>query len=168
MEIRLLKPSDAKSYWDLRLEALELNPEAFATNYAEAVKRENPVESVANNLSNKGNFTYGAFNNEELIGVVTLLQETPLNLRHKANILAMYVSPYVRGIGVGKELLTEAINKAKTIGTIEKINLTVVTTNEKAKKLYIKLGFKVFGMEEKALKINGNYYNEEYFELMLK
>ncbi len=58
MEIRLLKPSDAKSYWDLRLEALEFNPEAFATNYEEAVKRENPVESVANNLSNKGNFTF--------------------------------------------------------------------------------------------------------------
>jgi len=168
LEIRVLKPSDAKSYWDLRLEALELNPEAFATNYEEAVKRKNPVESVANNLSNKGNFTFGTFSNGKLVGVVTLLQETPLNLRHKANILAMYVSPNMRGIGVGKELLTEAINKAKTIGTIEKLNLTVVATNEKAKKLYTKLGFKVFGMEEKALKINNKYYNEEFFELMLK
>ncbi|KAA0965655.1 GNAT family N-acetyltransferase [Sporosarcina sp. ANT_H38] len=168
MEIRLLKPSDAKSYWDLRLEALELNPEAFATNYEEAIKRQNPVESVAKNLSNKGNFTFGAFNNGELLGVVTLLQEIPLNLRHKANILAMYVNPNMRGVGVGKELLSEAINKARTIETIEKLNLTVVTTNEKAKKLYTKLGFKVFGMEEKALKINDKYFNEEYFELMLK
>lgn len=168
MEIRLLKSTDAKSYWDLRLEALQLNPEAFATNYEEAVRRENPVESVAKNLSSKGNFTLGAFNNGELIGVVTLLQETSLNLRHKANILAMYVNPNMRGLGVGKELLSEAINKAKTIETIEKLNLTVVTTNEKAKKLYMKLGFKVFGMEEKALKISGKYYNEEYLSLMIK
>lgn len=168
LEIRLLKPSDAKSYWDLRLEALKLNPEAFATNYEEAVRIENPVESVASNLSNKGNFTFGAFNKGELMGVVTLLQETPLNLRHKANILAMYVNPKIRGLGVGKELLTEAINKAKTIETIEKLNLTVVTTNEKAKKLYTKLGFKVFGLEEKALKISDTYYNEEYLSLMIK
>jgi len=168
LEIRLLKPSDAKSYWDLRLEALKLNPEAFATNYEEAVRRENPVESVVKNLSNKRNFTFGAFSNGELMGVVTLLQETPLNLRHKANILAMYVNPNMRGLGVGKELFSEAINKAKTIETIEKLNLTVVTTNEKAKNLYTKLGFKVFGMEEKALKISGKYYKEEYLSLIIK
>jgi ribosomal protein S18 acetylase RimI-like enzyme len=80
----------------------------------------------------------------------------------------MYVSPNMRAIGVGKELLSEAINKAKKLEMIEKLNLTVVTTNEKAKRLYIKLGFKVFGMEEKALKINNKYYNEEYLELLLK
>jgi RimJ/RimL family protein N-acetyltransferase len=52
--------------------------------------------------------------------------------------------------------------------TIEILNLTVVTINERAKKLYTKLGFKAFGMEEKALKINGNYYDEEYMALLLK
>lgn len=74
MNIRLLNSSDAKSYWDLRLETLEQNPESFAVSYEEVIKRENPVESVANNLTNRLNFTFGAFNNnEELIGVVTLL-----------------------------------------------------------------------------------------------
>jgi ribosomal protein S18 acetylase RimI-like enzyme len=167
MNIRLLKPTDAKSYWELRLEALKENPEAFASSYQEAVKRENPVDRVARNLSNEGNFTFGAFHNEQLVGVVTLLQETLMKLRHRANLVAMYVSPNMRGLGIGEHLLSVAINQAKSIEGIGKLNLTVVATNENAKTLYTKLGFKVFGVEEQALKIDDNYYDEEHMVLFL-
>lgn len=76
MKVRLLTPSDAESYWALRIEGLKNYPEAFATSYEEAINKENPIEQVANNLKTKGNFTFGAFDEyEELIGVVTLIQE---------------------------------------------------------------------------------------------
>lgn len=39
MEIRLLQPTDGEKYWDLRLDALKQNPEAFATEYDEARQR---------------------------------------------------------------------------------------------------------------------------------
>ena len=148
MKIRLLKPSDAKSYWELRLEALAQHPEAFATSYEEAIKRENPVEKMAENFSKAGNYTFGAFNNEELLGAVTLLQENQLKLNHRANIFAMYVRPGLRNAGIGKALLSEAIHKARSTNGIEKLNLTVVTTNTIAKKLYADLGFQVFGLEK--------------------
>lgn len=167
MNIRLLKPLDAKNYWELRLEALEHDPEAFASSYEEAIKREKPVESVTKNLSNEGNFTFGAFNGEELIGVVTMLQETSLKVRHRANIFAMYVSPKLRGLGVGKALLSEAINYAKSSETIEKLNLEVVTANVNAKNLYTTFGFKSYGLEERALKINDKYYDSEHMVLFL-
>ncbi|WP_337020117.1 GNAT family N-acetyltransferase [Oceanobacillus massiliensis] len=167
MNIRLLNASDAKSYWDLRLEALKQNPESFATSYEEAITRSNPVEVVAENFNSGGNFTFGAFANGELIGVVTLLLEKQLKLRHRATIQALYVSPKMRGCGTGKSLLLQTIRHAESIDRIEKLNLAVVATNSHAKALYEQLGFKVFGFEERALLIGDNYYDEEYMVLFL-
>ncbi|WP_391118129.1 GNAT family N-acetyltransferase [Psychrobacillus sp. L3] len=167
MEIKLLTPADASAYWDLRLEALQLSPEAFASSYEEAIQRKNPIERVENNLRTEGNYTFGAFDQHKLVGMVTLVQESSLKLKHRANIFAMYVSPVTRGQGVGKALVTEAINKAKTIEGIEKLNLSVVSSNEAAKNLYTQLGFKVFGVEEKALKVEGTYYDEDHMVLIL-
>ncbi|SDM62450.1 GNAT family N-acetyltransferase [Bacillus sp. OK048] len=168
MKIKLLLPSDAESYWALRLEALKKSPEAFLTSYEDAIKRENPISQVARNFTEEGNYTFGAFEGDELIGVVTLLQEKAEKIQHRANIYAMYVTPRKQGLGVGKALLTEAINKAKSIEVIEKINLSVVATNEAAKKLYTSLGFKVYGLEEKAMKLKGVYLDDEHRVLHIK
>jgi ribosomal protein S18 acetylase RimI-like enzyme len=168
MEIKLLEVTDAERYWKLRLEALKQNPESFLTSYQDAIKRENPIEMVARNFTTEGNFTFGAFDHDELIGVVTLLQESAEKVRHRANIFAMYVTPKKQGLGVGKALMLEAINKAKTIEEIEKINISVMASNEKAKNLYTKLGFKVYGFEENAFKVNGISYHDEHMVLHLK
>lgn len=168
MEIKLLTPTDANAYWELRLEALQQNPEAFATSFEEAIQRINPIEQVEKNLQTEGNYTFGAFHQEKLVGMVTLSQESYLKMKHRANIFAMYVSPQARGLGAGKALLIGAINKAKSIEEIEKINLSVVSTNEKAKNLYSQLGFKVFGVEEKALKVANTYYDEDHMVLGLE
>jgi RimJ/RimL family protein N-acetyltransferase len=168
MKIRLLNPADAKSYWNLRLEALKEYPEAFLTSYEEVIKVENPIEETAERLNAEGSFTFGAFENHELIGIVTLVQEKALNIQHRANIFAMYVTSNKQGQGVAKALLTEAINKAKSIDSIEKINLSVEANNEAAKKLYTQVGFKVYGVEEKALKMNGTYFDDEHMVLHIK
>ncbi|ULT57695.1 GNAT family N-acetyltransferase [Neobacillus drentensis] len=167
MEIRLLTPSVATNYWALRLEALKNHPEAFLTSYEEAVTRENAVEQTARNFTAEGNYTFGAFDKDELIGVVTLLQEERMKIRHRANIFAMYVTPRSRGLGAGKALMTAAIQKAKDVGGIEQINLNVTANNHRAKQLYIQLGFQEFGLEKNALKIDGVYYDDAYMVLHL-
>ncbi len=47
--IRILSDLDAVQYWNLRLQALLMNQEAFVTTYEEAIQKENPVEQVSQN-----------------------------------------------------------------------------------------------------------------------
>ncbi|MGG1575465.1 N-acetyltransferase family protein [Fictibacillus sp. NRS-1165] len=168
MEVRELGAADAEEYWRLRLEALMLSPEAFATSYEEAVKRKNPIEQVKENFSVNGSHTFGAFLDGVLVGIVTLVQESHKKMSHKANIFAMYVTSRRRGKGTGKALMEAAIQKAKDMKEIEKVNLTVVSSNERAKRLYSSLGFVSYGTETRALQVGGVFYNEDHMELFLK
>jgi RimJ/RimL family protein N-acetyltransferase len=45
--------------------------------------------------------------------------------------------------------------------------LTVVTINRAARGLYLSLGFKSYGIENAALKLDGRYLDEELMELKL-
>ncbi|WP_042149501.1 GNAT family N-acetyltransferase [Paucisalibacillus sp. EB02] len=165
--IRLLEPSDAKQYFELRVEALKKNPEAFATSYEEVISKPNPVEQYVKSFGQVNHYNFGAFENEKLIGMVTLLPETKEKLKHKANIFAMYVTPEQRGNGVGKALLDAAITQAREIEGITKINLSVVSINHDAKGLYQQFGFESYGVEEKALKVKNVYLDEVYMSLSL-
>ncbi|MDQ0199593.1 GNAT family N-acetyltransferase [Neobacillus ginsengisoli] len=165
MDIRLLNQEDAKEYRKIRLEALKNNPEAFSSSFEE--EKEFPVENYESRLQSEVSFTFGVFEKEQLIGVGTLLKEQKSKLKHRANIVAMYVSPLKRGMGIGKSIMQAAIQKAKDAEEIEQINLCVVSTNMSAKKLYTSLGFKTFGIEQKALKIDGRYFDDEYMVLFL-
>ena len=167
MEIRLLKPDDANMYWDLRLEALSNNPEAFATSYEEAMSKEDPVREVSKRLGDPDSFTFGAIWDDEIVGMMTLLLQDTSKLKHVAHLIGVYVSPVVRNKGVGGQLLRKTIDKAKEEGYIEKINLSVVTSNESAIRLYEKEGFYTWGTEKKALKMKGAYYDESHMSLEL-
>ncbi|EEL50401.1 Acetyltransferase, GNAT [Bacillus cereus Rock3-44] len=165
--IRILSEKDAVQYWDLRLQALQVNPDAFVTTYEEAMQKENPVEQVVQNLSSNTSYTFGAFNEEDqLLGVVTLLTEQKAAFKHKGHLVAMYVDKDSRGRGFAKDLIRGLIEKAKEL-EIEKINLGVVADNEVAKKLYQSMGFTTYGVENKALKMNGIYRDDELMVLFI-
>lgn len=159
MIIRELTAEDANDYWDLRLEALKTNGEAFAITYEESNSRSNPIERVENNLSSPGSITFGAFIDGNLAGNVTVLYNSLEKMKHKASIVAMYVSPHFRKRGIGRALLAEAEKAAKS-SQVELLQLTVVTTNPSAVKLYEKTGFVSFGVEKQAMKWNQEYYDE--------
>nr|WP_225229868.1 GNAT family N-acetyltransferase [Sporosarcina quadrami] len=163
--IRLLNSLDAENYLNLRLEALQNNPEAFASSYEE--EKDQAVEKYESRFKSEDSFTYGAFEKGELIGVITLVKEKLIKLSHRANIVAMYVSPEKRGLGIGKALVKEAVNKAKELNGVEQVYLTVVTTNMTAKKLYSSMGFVILGTEKRALKIDHAYFDEDLMVLFL-
>lgn len=163
MEIKVLEKKDADVYIKLRLEALKLSPEAFASSYEE--EKEFTIETFENRLSNSSSYTLGAFENGELLGVVTLQLEQKAKLKHRINIFAMYVAVGNRGHGVGKKLLKEAITRSKQMNGIEAIYLTVGAANQPAKNLYKSFGFATYGIDKKALKIDNTYFDEELMVL---
>ncbi len=118
-------------------------------------------------MQEEGSYTFGMFVEGKLIGNVTLVQEKVLKMQHRGNIYAMYVSTQNRKAGAGKALMKAAIEHARSIPVIEKLNLTVAADNEKAKNLYTSLGFKTYGYEEKALKVDDRFIDEEHMVLFL-
>ncbi|PKG25041.1 GNAT family N-acetyltransferase [Niallia nealsonii] len=159
MEIRILHTEDASVYQDIRLEALKNHPEAFGSSYEEEVHFS--IDVFNNRLMNKDNFTFGAFEKNQLVGVVTLIVEQKNKMKHRGNIVAMYVKPKYRGRGIAQKLMKETINQAIMLKEIEQIYLAVVSGNEGAINLYQLLGFEIYGIDKKALKVNGIYYDEE-------
>ncbi|MEH7235553.1 GNAT family N-acetyltransferase [Bacillus sp. JJ1562] len=166
--IRKLIPEDAEGYWKLRLKALTTDPESFLVTYEEAIMKENPIEDYKKSFQSQELLTLGAFEEENLVGMVTLIRETRQKIRHKANIVAMYVDNQKRGRGIANDLLNEAIKVAKNMPDIEQLYLTVDAENTPAKELYKKLGFQKFSVEVKAIKFNGQYRDEEHMVLFLE
>lgn len=167
MNIRVLDEHDARFYQELRLNALKINPEAFGSTYEREVKFS--LEMVVERIKpTEGKFVLGAFdNNGSLVGIVAFVRESGLKTVHKGNVFGMYVAPEKRGLGLGKSLLLELINKARACEGIEQINLAVMSENDYAKKLYNSIGFKVYGVEQRALKYDGMYFDEDFMVLRL-
>ena len=103
---------------------------------------------------------FGAFQGSELIGVAGLVIREGLKEAHKGLLVGMYVRPQSRNAGVGRRLVEKIIEFADP--RIEIIQLAVVSGNEQARRLYANLGFVEYGLERKALKQYGRYYDEVF------
>ena len=88
-----------------------------------------------------------------------------LKTRHLRNLGMAIVEGY-RGIGVGAALMDYAISWAERKG-VEKIVLSVFSSNQRAKRLYEKKGFVVEGTLKGQHKIRGEYNDELVMALWL-
>lgn len=168
MIVRRLTTDDGKRQWNLRLQALQDSPVGFGSTYEETLVW--GYESYVKRLQNDdGSIWLGAFEHDDtLIGMLGVIHEKGLKSQHKGYIISMYVMPEARGKGVGKALLNEAIAEARNDGGFDQLQLAVVTTNHSARQLYRSLGFEVYGIEPRALKKDGQYWDEELMILRLK
>ncbi|WP_232311222.1 GNAT family N-acetyltransferase [Robertmurraya korlensis] len=166
INIRLLNEHDAIAYKEKRIEALQIHPEVFSSSVEEEL--DYSLEVHASRLRASNAYTFGAFEKDKLVGVVTLVIEMKRKLMHRSDIFAMYVTPEVRRLGVGKQLMEAAIAQAKELDEVEQVYLTVSTNNTAAKKLYESVGFEIIGSDPRSMKIGNKYIGEEMMALYLK
>jgi RimJ/RimL family protein N-acetyltransferase len=154
IQVRRLAPSDGGAYREIRLEALRLNPEAFGSTFD--AESDRPLEHFSERVAACP--VFGAFRAAELVGMAGFWGREGLKDAHKAMLWGMYVRAGARNAGVGRRLAEAVIGYARQ--HVEVLQLNVVSENEAARRLYASLGFVEYGIERKALKQGGRYYDE--------
>ncbi|SRR5579871_2828845 len=167
VQIRNLTVEDAAEWWRLRLEALQREPRAFSASLED--HRQLSLETVAARIGSPGpeRFVAGAFLEGRLVGTAGFYRESGCKLLHKGHVWGVYVSESLRGAGTGRALMLSVIRQARALPGLEQIVICVASSQHVARRLYESLGFVAFGREPRALRIDGEYLDEDYLLLML-
>lgn len=130
----------------------------------EAPSLEDARAFVASNIA-KGNPHFVAIVDGRLVGWCDIVASKNPVFAH-CGTLGMGVVDGFRGRGIGTRLITAALRKAKQ-GGLEKVELEVFDTNDRAIALYRKVGFKDEGKKERSAKIDGLYMADLLMGLFL-
>lgn len=165
--IRPLTAADSQSYKALRLLAVKTSPTSLWPTYEE-VECRSLEETAARIETTETQTVFGAFDGNVLVGITGLRREPLVQIRHKATIWGVFVDPAHRRKGIAQALLNAAVGHASTQWDSAQLLLCVNAVNGAAKKLYESLGFAVFGVEPRALRVDGRFYDEEHMYRSLK
>lgn len=164
-QIRLLGAEDVSQYIAVRMRALGEHPEAFATSVAEEAERSRA--EIARRISPRPeHVTLGAFSGDRLVGIATLTRSTKPKRRHRATLVAMYVTPESSGRGIGRALLDRVLSAAREWG-VSDVSLAVTVGNDAARTLYMRAGFVGYGTEPRSLYVDGRFFDVEWMNLEL-
>ena len=153
-QIRRLMPADARLYREIRLEALQRVPEAFGSTFEQECSQSlAQFEEVLAKAD-----VFGAFRETDLVGMAGYRGQAGAKRAHKGFLWGMYVRSSARGTGVAKPLVEAVLDHARE--RVELVQLSVVSENEVAQRLYRSCGFVAYGHEVHALKQDGRYYDE--------
>lgn len=166
MEIKIISPQDAEAYYILRLEALLDSPDAFSTLYEDALNR--PIDKTRANLASEDAVTFGAYEEGRLVGNMTLARKTSPKMKHRASIIAVYVSPQFRGTGLANALMDKVMDYAEGWDGLERLDLMVASDNLRAKNFYLKYGFETYGIEIHSMKTGERYIDEDLMVKFIK
>lgn len=141
--IRRITPADVETFRQTRLRALADSPESFGSTYAAeaAFPDETWVERVVAASSGMERAMFLAFDGKECIGLAGGFTD---ELGADRQLISMWVAPSYRGTGVASELVDAVLAWAHE-GGATRVGLWVTRGNDRAQRLYERMGFVVTG-----------------------
>jgi ribosomal protein S18 acetylase RimI-like enzyme len=164
MKIRVLTLADAEAYRIVRIAALQEEPAAFGSRTEDEPNMAETAERLA---ASDDRCFFGAFQSGQLVGIVRLARYTAPNEKHRAYLGGLYVLPSFRREGLGRALVRAALDRAASLPGISRINLSVVTEQAAAIRLYQSLGFRTYGTEQETFSRAGRFYDEHLMTLAI-
>jgi ribosomal protein S18 acetylase RimI-like enzyme len=141
--------SDLAAFRRIRLEALQTEPENFASAYEDWA-----VMSDEEWLRRMQEPIFLAFQAEEPVGIMGLIRQSGLKMRHRADVIMVYVRSNLRGSGIAGDLMKVAVEEALSSG-IRQLELHVSAENPAAIRFYERQGFVEIGRIPAAAVENG-------------
>jgi len=166
--IRPLTPADADLYTALRREMITREPWAFLGVPGD--DRAGDADHIRQSLADPENVILGAFTSDNppaLVAVVGLYREKRFKCRHRAAIWGVYTTPDARARGLSRQLMTAAIDHARTWSGVEVICLSAAETSTVAIAIYESLGFRQWGTQPDATRVDKRSVSEVYLQLTL-
>jgi ribosomal protein S18 acetylase RimI-like enzyme len=162
LAIRTTGGGDAAAFRELRLEALWMHPEAFATDHAESAAKpfEWWTDRAAAGSGETNQVLYVAeASGGELVGMCGLFRENGPKLNHTGHLWGVYVRPAWRGLKIADALVDACEEWARDHG-LRVIRLAVIEGNTAARRCYERRGFNACGVAPEAIHHDGTYHDE--------
>lgn len=160
--IRPLTAADAPAYRALRLSALADTPAAFGASHDDEAAQS--LDGFAARITPPPpSRVYGAFSENALIGMAGFLAYGGEKKRRIGLLWGVYVAPAGRGSGIAASLVGAVIAHAREHVLV--LHADVGVDNQPARRLYERLGFRSYGIQPKALRIDGVFHDEAMLAL---
>lgn len=166
--IRQLEPNDSPNYFAIRLEGLQMHPEAFGTGAEDWSKAKDEQIQDLLRKSNEDDFVLGYFVNRELVGVIGLKRERKLSVGHKGTVWGLFVAPKFRKQGIGRALLKELIAKVSQNHNLDYIRAVVTVSSLNTEKVFESCGFSPYGTEKSGIKEGANFFDQRFMRLNIR
>lgn len=159
--IRSAFTSDLPAYRQIRLEALRDHPSSFTSDYAACLAW--PESRWAERLGLPGSedqkVTFFAEASGELAAMGGVIRGDSPKTAHTGTVVGIYVRPAWRGLNLGVAIV-QACEAWATSRGISILKLAVMSANAFALRIYVHAGYRVYGVDQRSVCINGINYDE--------
>ncbi len=154
-------------FWNL-LNALDIESNYMMYEPKERERCTNIRElrtDIQSNVINGNDFLQVASEDDKIVGYIRAERGKFQRIFHTAYIVVGILRDYC-GKGIGTTLF-ENLDKWASEHGIRRLELTVECRNHAARHLYEKSGFKIEGIREKSMRVEGNFIDEYYMAKIL-